>query len=187
MDGDSRKTEYMDFVRDNYDKIKKLCATHQTKRGEKFDEDTFHETLLKVDDIYQRKGLKDTSDNGFTNYTFMAFRTNIMREKQYRNNQCARFTDELGKTTEDEENVMLAEVMNYFAICYIFDKVENEIDPESFNIYRLKTIGGQTYKTMSDKYGISQKKLKEAVTKVRRYIRNNISMKDIKREFHEQY
>lgn len=179
----------LDYIDRNYDRIKKVCMAHCASTGKQWSEDVFHDTLLKVSDIYERHGLKDESDAGFLNYTFMSFRTNIIREKQYKSNQACQFMDAYGGTTEDEEARASVEMFNDFAIDYIYHKIEEcqDITSDEYNIYRLKTIGNKTYAQMQQKYGWPIHQLRQSVTKVRRFIRQNINKQDIKNKFYELY
>ena len=80
-------------------------------------------------------------------------------------------------------------MFNDFAVDYIYHKIEGcpDITPDDYNIYRLKTIANLTYKQMQEKYGWPIHQLRQSVTKVRRFIRNNINKQDIKNKFYELY
>lgn len=190
MGGNLRKTEYMDFISEHYGNVEKCCKAHCVSTGKEWSYDILHDTILKVDDIHQRVGLKDTSYNGMLCYTFMAFKTNVLREKQYLSSKNERYCDEMEtQTTEDEQSKADMDMFNDFAVDYIYRRIENEPDitPDDYNIYRLKTIANLTYKQMQEKYDWSISQLKHSVTKVRRFVRQNIRMKDIKKEYNEQY
>lgn len=179
----------LDYIDRHYNDAKNACMAHCASTGKEWSEDVFHDTLLKVNDIYERHGLSDESDAGILNYIWMSFRTNIIREKQYKNNQGCMFTDAYGGTTEDEEARASVEMFNDFAVDYIYHKIEEcqDITPDEYNIYRLKTIGNKTYAQMQQKYGWPIHQLRQSVTKVRRFIRQNINKQDIKNKFYELY
>lgn len=70
---------FSDFISKNYTLIKKTL-----KKGlptYKFNEDLFHDTLLKCIDIN-----KEMNDKEMLNYIFMAFKTNLYRETLYMRN-----------------------------------------------------------------------------------------------------
>lgn len=183
------ENKVMDYINRHYDDCKKACIADCVNRGIPFSEDVYHNTLLKVNDIYQTYGLRDTTDNGILNYIWRSFRQNIIREKQYKCNQNAQFVDEMGGSSEDEQSKADMDMFNDFCVDYIYRRIENEpeITDDDYNIYRLKTIANLTYRQMQAKYDWSISQLKHSVTKVRRFIRQHINMKDIKQEYNEQY
>ena len=75
---------FLNYIGDNYDKVKrnllKLCNGFNE---ELFDEDIFHDTIIKIDKHLGKKLLNDCE---YEKYMCKSFRTNLVREKLYHRN-----------------------------------------------------------------------------------------------------
>lgn len=81
---DPNGMSFMDFIGKNYyiekSKLQKLCNSFNSLL---FDEDIFHDTILKVNDIIDTKHY---SEEVYDKYMKTSFRTNLIRDKLYHRN-----------------------------------------------------------------------------------------------------
>lgn len=79
------EVQYLDFIANNYDKIKNNISNESIKKlGVIIDEDIFHDTLLKC--IKTCNKLDLTIDQ-LSNYIFISYKTNYLRELEYARNK----------------------------------------------------------------------------------------------------
>jgi hypothetical protein len=86
-----------EYVNQNYNSFRRELSAYCRKSGLVFDEDVFHDTLIarveKVNDLKK-----------FKNYLFVAFKTNILREKNYsRNAMRSELPEQWDKMTDNTE------------------------------------------------------------------------------------
>lgn len=89
-DEDPEGITFFEFINNNYDqeknKLKNLCGKFNTIL---FDEDIFHDTIIKVNDIID---CHHYSKDVYEKYMCSSFRTNLVREKLYHRNSMAEHT-----------------------------------------------------------------------------------------------
>lgn len=81
---DPDNMSFMEFIGDNYyqekSKLQKLCNGYNSIL---FDEDIFHDTIIKVNDVIDTKHY---SPEVYDRYINKSFRTNLVRDKLYHRN-----------------------------------------------------------------------------------------------------
>lgn len=80
--------KYYVLMCNHYDKMKKqFSASYKRATGESFDVDVFHDTLIKCAETLNEAVMSSMSEEELINYTYMAFKTNMYRDKQYARNK----------------------------------------------------------------------------------------------------
>jgi len=69
---------FMEYMGKNYTSIKK-----QLQQYKNFDEDVFHNTIIRCNEIADENVLKFRSPNDMYRYFIGAYKTNLLREKMY--------------------------------------------------------------------------------------------------------
>lgn len=76
------------LLQDKYVKIKSQFAiAYKTSTGETLNEDVFHDTLIKCAETLHEKGTNGMTEENLINYLYIAFKTNMLREKIYAYNK----------------------------------------------------------------------------------------------------
>ena len=79
------EVQYLDFIANNYNKIKSNISKESIKKlNIELDEDIFHDTILKC--IKSCDKLDLTVDQ-LSNYIFISYKTNYLREQEYARNK----------------------------------------------------------------------------------------------------
>ena len=188
--------DYLQWFGKNYATLKRKYSTYCVLNKYEWDEDVFSDTYLKIYDTIRRNGLKDTTPQGFDNYTFLSFRTNIKREGQYARNtkRDRNIPDEdlndLYEEYYNGNNVSALEKIKIdlfkdFSILYIMMIVEANFDQEHFYLFRIKTLGNLTYKQLAEKTKI--KASRQKVITVKTWLKENLTKDEIKKAFSEMY
>lgn len=75
---------YYDLIANKYDELKANCkfAYHQAT-DECFDEDVFHNTLIKCMETLTTETINNMDEKALMNYTFIAYKNNMLRDKMY--------------------------------------------------------------------------------------------------------
>lgn len=106
------------YIEIAYDRMKQHIRRFAEGRGLPFSEDIYHDTLLKMRQIEEKKGGKmdDDTERGLDNYLFMAYRTNALRELQYPRIARTTYTDQLPEREEAEydEDTPSSRLEDYF-------------------------------------------------------------------------
>lgn len=185
--------KYLKWVNDNYDSIKNKLIAFCNDKNYQWDEDTFSYTYLKIYEKILKQPLQDDSDKGFDGYTFMSFKINTMRNKQYacnakRDGNCTNLTGayERYKNGElSEEEKLKSDLYKDFSTLYLMRKAEEVFDRESFYLFRLKTFENMTYKQLAARTGI--KGVRQKVINVKKYLKDNVTKNEIDKVFNELY
>ena len=126
------------YYKDLIKKYKQFCfLNHMT-----FDEDVLQETVVKVVDMINKKGLKDESEKGIENYFFQAFKFNtyqqhLQNQKQLKDLNINPFDLEIEDIPYSEENVQYADM----AAHYIFQKIKEVFDLVTVRNLEIKIYG----------------------------------------------
>lgn len=191
-------TIFINHINNNYDKVggtlKILCA----QRKQKFDEDAFHETIIRCHKAISKKGyLKDKSGYGITSYLIRSYFNLIKEEKRsakVKKRDQNYNSDNIGGLYEDYYNSnninakekIVNDLFRDFSVLYIMMVVEHEFDNESFYLFKLKELcKDMTYKKLSDKTKI--KGVRQKVVTVKRWVQANITKDMIRKEFYLIY
>lgn len=188
---------YLEWFSLNYKTLKNKYRRFCKEKDYDWNEDIFSDTYLKIYESISKKGLIDTSNQGFDNYTFRSFKQNLQREKQYCRvskrdmNYNSDNINDIYEIWYNENNSparvkLLNDLYKDFATLYILTKVEDNFDSEHFLLFRLKyLIPNMTYKKLQEK--TQAKKCRQKVIEVRDWVRQNISKDDIKKVFNKMY
>jgi len=95
-----------EYIEKSYDRMKQHIKRFAEGRKLPWDEDVFHDTLLKIRNIEQRQGkMADDTEKGFDNYLFMAYRTNALRELQYPRVSRTIYTDNFSERPDIDDDM----------------------------------------------------------------------------------
>lgn len=187
---------YLQWFSDNYDTLKNKYRKFCREKYYDWDEDVFSDTYLSIYNAIEKKGLNDTTEKGFDNYTFKSFKTNLQREKQYcrvskrdlnynSDNIFSLYEEWYNENNSPERIKLLSDLWCDFATLYILTKVEDNFDSEHFLLFRLKYLSKLTYKKLQEK--TKAKKCRQKVVNVRAWIRENVTKDEIKKAFEKMY
>ena len=184
---------YLTYVGNNYRKLMKRMKAFCDDKGYVWDEDVLADTFLKVHDRISKKGIEDSTDEGFENYTFMAFRQNIKREALYARVKKRSEADDIhtlyekyfNSTKTSSTEKIQGDLFKDFSLIYIIMKVEKNFDNDHFYLFKLKYLCGMTYKELSEKTKIPNARKK--VLTVMHWLKRNVTKKEIEKKFDEAY
>lgn len=184
---------FLNVANNNYIKCKKQWMKYFNDKLVEFDEDVFSESILKVYDLILKNGIKDDTEEGMLNYWFMSFQMNTRREQQYsRNSQRDKNVDvfeELNQKENGDEELKLKirnQVYDDFAVIYILEKIEGQIDPTAFYVFRLYyLLPKMTYEKLRNLTKI--KNCKKLVLDTKKYVQQTITKDEILKAFNDYY
>lgn len=184
---------YLNWINNNYDRLKSKLISFCNDKKYQWDEDIFCDTYLKVYEKILKSGIKDDSDKGFDSYTFISFKINTIRNKQYaavakRDNNIINLSSaneayQNSKLTQEEK--LKSDLYKDFATLYLLKQVEDNFDAEHFYLFRMKTFTNMTYAKLAEKTGI--KGVRQKVVNVKNFLKNNVKPEDIRKEFDDIY
>lgn len=185
--------KFLSTVGEHYDELKTICKEICKRNREKYSDDIFQDTIIKIAALITKKGcLKDMTTKGIMNYFTRSFVNNLRCEKRYayvakRDHNIT--TQEMNDKYELQHNhlkdKLIKDLFEDFSILYIMHMVEENFSSEGFYLYRLKTLCGMTYKQIYDKTKI--KKSREQIVNINNWVKNNISKQDILKVFNNVY
>ena len=154
-------------------------------------EDMLNDTILACYNSIARNNLSDTTEQGMRNYLFRAFKVNLNAVSNYDKRKDV--VDDLSALAEQYENQGEAtynkikkQLLEDYSLIYILEQVENNFDTITFNVFRLKTmIEKCTYQRLRDITKVRD--CKKRVVKVMKWIRENITEKEILTNFKKTY
>ena len=156
----------------------------------KVSEDMLNDTILACYNSIARNNLSDTTEQGMRNYLFRAFKVNLNAVSNY--DKRKDIVDDLSSLAERYENQGEAayqkikkQLFEDFSVIYILNKVEDNFDSISFNVFRLKAMIPCTYKRLKEITKV--KDCKKRVVKVMKWIRLNITKQEILSNFNKTY
>ena len=186
---------FLNYINDNYQALKDRFRRFCYDKSYEWEEDIFCNTILSCYETISKKGLQDITPLGIENYFFMSFKFNVMRDKLYSRNRSrdrnvtdinGAYENYCNNNLKSVEEKIATDLFNDFAIVYILKKVEENFDSISFYLYRLKTLTPKmTYKKLQTitKY----KSVRQKVCSVKRWIRSNIKISDVRKAFFQEY
>ena len=194
----SDATIFINYINDHYkevgDTLKILCG----QRQQKFDEDTFHESLLRCHRAIDKKGyLQDKSPYGITSYLIRAYFNLIAENKRAACNKKRDMnynSDNIGGVYEeyynsnftDARQKVISDMFKDFSTLYIIMLVENNFDSEHLYLFKMKElIPDMTYKKLQEK--TQMKAVRQKVVEVKNWLKANVTKEMIKEEFFSIY
>lgn len=191
-------TIFINYVNDHYKEVGGTLKLLSAQRKMKFDEDAFHESILRCHKAISKKGyLKDKSPYGITSYLIRSYFNLINEEKRsakVKKRDQNYNSDNIGGLYEDYYNSnftdarqkVITDLFKDFSVLYIMMVVEENFDNESFYLFKLKELcKDMTYKKLSEKTGL--KGVRQKVVTVKKWVQQNISKEDIRKEFYLIY
>ena len=153
-------------------------------------EDMLNDTILACYNSIARNNLSDTTEQGMRNYLFRAFKVNLNAVSNY--DKRKDIVDDLSALAEQYENQGEAtynkikkQLFEDYSLIYILEQVENNFDTISFNVFRLKTMLPCTYQKLREITKV--KDCKKRVVKIMKWLRENITEKEILTNFKKNY
>lgn len=189
---------FLDYVNDHYNdiiaKLKILCG----QRHQRFDEDTYHESILRCHKAIEKKGkLNDTSPYGIESYLIRSYFNlviEIKRSCSHRKKDLNYNSDNIGGLYEDYYNSnftdarqkVISDMFKDFSTLYIIMLVEQNFDQEHLYLFKMKELcKDMTYKKLAEK--TKMKAVRQKVVTVKNWLKENVSKDMIKEEFFSIY
>lgn len=189
---------FIEYIGSHYQEMRKLLLAYCRNRGEQFNDDIYHQTLLNCYETISRKGqMTDPSQKGMKDYFFKSFKFNTMREKQYARNKNRASVEDFVTAWESflqscpsEDEKVEENMRKDFGAWYIATRAEEAategaIDNEAFHLWRIKTFMGFTYQQLGEVTGAER--VREKVLSVKHWLQENITRADIDKAFDERY
>lgn len=189
---------FIRYINDHYkevgDTLKILC----NQRHQRFDEDAFHESILRCHKAITKKGkLDDKSPYGITSYLIRSYFNlvlenkracvNSKRDMNYDDDNIGELQEEWSlKNQVDAKQKILGDMYKDFSVLYIMMVAESNFDSEHFYLFRLKQLQpGMTYKKLAE---VTQMKgVRQKVVEVKKFIQQNVTKEMIRKEFYDIY
>lgn len=189
---------FLTYVNDNYiaiqTKIKMLCGRNK----QKFDEDIYHEAILRCYKCIEKKGyMNDSSPSGIEGYLIRSYfnlvkelkrsAMNAKRDMNYNSDNISNlYEDWYNSNNLDARDKIVQDMFKDFSVLYILMIAESNFDNEHFYLFKLKTLmPNMTYKKLQEK--TKMKAVRQKVVEVKRFIQSNVTKEEIRKEFYEIY
>ena len=176
---------FLDYVNDHYNeiisKLKILCG----QRRQRFDEDTYHESILRCHKAIEKKG----KIRSYFNLVIEIKRSCSHRKKDLNYN-----SDNIGGLYEDYYNSnftdarqkVISDMFKDFSTLYIIMLVEKNFDQEHLYLFKMKELcKDMTYKKLAEK--TQMKAVRQKVVTVKNWLKENVTKEMIKEEFFSIY
>lgn len=186
-------TAYFNCITNNYHNIEDACKKVCIRNKEKYSPDILNDTVIQIHKIIEKKGqLNDMSCSGITNYFVKSYVNNLRCEKRYayvkkrdQNITPEEFNERHEQSLSNKREKIIKDLYIDFSVLYIMFKVEHNFDAEHFYLYKLKMLCNKTYKEIYDQTHI--KKSRDKILNVKKWISENITKDEIKKEFNLIY
>ena len=183
-------SDYLNWVADNYDDLKLTYKKFCSNQRFKYDDDIFSDTILKVAEQIDKQPLKDSTPNGYLNYTFLSFRNNLKREKQYSRVKnriemtgiTDAYEDYFNNTNDSSTVKVLKDLKEDFSILYIIKKAEQVFPSEYIYCFKLKFLYKLTYKELQEKCP-AIRNTRQKVIDVLHWLKENLSKEELDKAF----
>ena len=196
MQGDNHL--FLKHINDNYQdivtKFRILCG----QRHQRFDEDIFHESILRCHKAIEKKGkLDDTSPYGIESYLIKSYFNLVLetrrscaiskRDLNYNSDNIGSlYEDWYNSNYSDARQKIISDMFKDFSILYIMMIAEQNFDAEHFYLFRLKELQpDMTYKKLAEK--TKMKAVRQKVVTVKRFIMENVTKEEIRKAFYDIY
>ena len=185
--------KFLQLVNRKYSDFKKKWAKHAIEKGIEFDEDVYSDSIIKVYDYIVKNGMKDSSDEGLANYFFRSFITNSKREKVYAREKLKDMNVDACEEGDKDDNgetelqhKIRNEIYGDYAMYYILRLVEENFDSITFHCFRLYYIVNKmTYERLREVTKV--KDAKKRVLQVRSWLQDNLTKKQLIKDFNKYY
>lgn len=189
--------KYLMLINDNYTLLKSKMRKFCKEKDYEFDEDIFSDSYLKVYEKILKNGLNDPSEQGMLDYTFIAFKLNTKREKQYKRVASRDYnisSDEIDSLYEEwanehqdtAVNKVKSDLWKDFAAKEIITELEKEFGADKARLFASKyLVKGNTYKKLAEKY--DRKGIRNEIVEMKRWLQENLSKEDVRKRFYNEY
>ena len=182
--------KWLQYIGTIYEEYRKKYFRMANDLNYNVNEDMFNDTIIACYNSIARNNLSDTTEQGMRNYLFRAFKVNLNAISNYDKRKDV--VDDLTALAEQYEfqgeatyNKIKKQLFDDYSLIYILEQVENNFDTISFNVFRLKTMVPCTYQRLREITKV--KDCKKRVVKIMKWLRENITEKDILTNFKKQY
>ena len=192
------ETIFINYINDNYSGVTNTLRILCGQRQQSFDEDTFHESILRCHKAINKKGyLQDKSAYGITSYLIRSYFNLVNEEKRSARNKKRDMnydSDNITNLYEDWYNdhnldareKIVGDLYSDFATLYIMMLVEQQFDSEHFYLFKLKELlPNMTYKKLAEK--TKMRGVRQKVVEVKRWLKDNVTKENIRKEFYSIY
>ena len=191
-------TIFINYINDHYNQVVNTLKILCNQRHQKFDEDAFHECILRCHKAITKKGkLDDKSPYGITSYLIRSYFNlvlenkracvNSKRDMNYDDDNIGELQEEWSQKNQvDAKQKVIGDMFKDFSVLYIMMVAESNFDSEHFYLFRLKQLQpGMTYKKLAE---VTQMKgVRQKVVEVKKFIQQNVTKEMIRKEFYDIY
>ena len=183
--------KWLQYIGTIYEEYRMKYFKMATQLNYNVNEDMLNDTILACYNSIARNNLSDTTEQGMRNYLFRAFKVNLNAISNYDKRKDV--VDDLTALAEQYEyqgeatyNKIKKQLLEDYSVIYLLNKVEDNFDTITFNVFRLKTMLEKcTYQKLRDITKVRD--CKKRVVKVMKWVRNNITKKEILTNFKKTY
>ena len=182
--------KWLQYIGTIYEEYRRKYFKMASDLNYNVNEDVLNDTIIACYNSIARNNLSDTTEQGMRNYLFRAFKVNLNAISNYDKRKDV--VDDLTALAEQYENQgettytkIKKHLFEDYSLIYILEQVENNFDTITFHCYRLKTMLPCTYQRLREITKI--KDCKKRVVNVMKWVRNNITKKEILTNFKKQY
>ena len=182
--------KWLQYIGTIYEEYRKKYFKMANDLNYKVSEDMLNDTILACYNSIARNNLSDTTEQGMRNYLFRAFKVNLNAISNYDKRKDV--VDDLTALAEQYENQgettytkIKKQLFEDYSVIYLLNKVEDNFDTISFHCFRLKTMLPCTYQRLREITKV--KDCKKRVVKVNKWLRENITEKEILTNFKKNY
>lgn len=193
MENKQLADKFLQWVNDNYDNLKQHHQAYCLNTKQKWNEDIFSDTYIKIYEKILKDGIKDDSPRGMECYFFMAFKTNTKRENQYARNakkdsniQNLSELQEMylnSKLTDKEK--LKSDLFKDFSCIYLLKKIEQNFPQSDYHLFKLKLFENLTYKQLTEKTG--EKGVRQRIVDIKNFLKESVSKEEIKKAFDKEF
>lgn len=166
---------YNDFKK----KMKQFCFLN----GLTYSDDVLHQTILKVLEMANKRGLSDYTEKGIMGYIFQSYKLNTYQE--HLQEQKKKIDDNINVFNLDIIDKEYSEESKQFAdlaTVYLLKKVKENFDLLTYSVWRIRylvKVNGEelNYKKIKEMTNI--KDVRKRIVDVNKWIRDNITLEEI--------
>lgn len=191
-------TIFINYINDHYKEVGDTLRILSAQRHQRFDEDAYHESILRCHKAITKKGkLDDKSPYGITSYLIRAYFNyikemkracvNSKRDQNYDDDNIGELQEEWSQKNQvDAKQKILSDMFKDFSVLYIMMVAESNFDSEHFYLFRLKQLQpGMTYRKLAEI--TKMKGVRQKVVDVKKFIQQNVTKEMIRKEFYDIY
>ena len=174
-------SDFYGYITDNYEQSRHEVMKNITYDPDIFD-DAYNDTVIKVANVINEG--REIEDIRY--YFFISLKWNYINMQNRKRRMLSRTTDIMPDGMFDEEysEERYDKVMTLWD--FISEKLERQFEPGEVDIYliyyKLKSTGSSlSYKKLSDITGIPVKDITNIIQKLKKFVRNDEEIKEMKK------